>query len=75
MAQRVAVEDQKFNHLVKVYSSMKPQSAAGIIEKLDSELAVKLLRKMKGDVVGKILSFVEKEKAAKISIGIVKKQD
>lgn len=75
MAQKEAIKDQKFKHLVKVYSSMKPQSAAGIIEKLDIELAVKLLCKMKGDNVGKILSFVEKDKAAKISIGIVEKQE
>lgn len=75
MAQKEARENQKFKHLVKVYSSMKPQNAAGIIEKLDIELAIKLLCNMKGDNVGKILSFVEKEKAAKISIGIVEKRD
>lgn len=75
MAQREAIGDKKFKHLVKVYSSMKPQNAAGIIEKLDIELAVKLFSKMKGDTVGKILSFVEKNKAAKISVGIVNKRE
>ena len=73
MTRKKAVEDQKFKHLIKVYSSMKPQSAATLIEKLDIELAVRLLSKMQGDNVGKILSFVEKDKAAEISRGIVKR--
>ncbi len=68
------VEEQKFKHLIKVYSTMKPQSAAELIEKLDIKLAIKLLSKMKGDNVGKILSFVNIEKAAKISEGLVKKE-
>ena len=74
MARKQAVEDQKFKHLIKVYSSMKPQSAASLIEKLDIGLAVRLLSKMKGDNVGKILSFVEKDKAAEISRGLVKRE-
>ena len=69
-----AVEEKKFKHLIKVYSTMKPQNAAELIEKLDIKLAIELMSKMKGDVVGKILSFVKIEKAAKISEGIVKKE-
>ena len=67
------VEEKKIKHLIKVYSAMKPQSAAGLIEKLDIKLAIELLFKMKGDAGGKILSFVNLEKAAKISEGIVKR--
>jgi len=66
-----AAEEQQFKHLIKVYSAMKPQNAADLIEKLDIKLAIKLLAKMKGDDVGKILSFVKVEKAAKISEGLV----
>ncbi len=69
-------QGQKFKHLIKVYSAMKPQSAASLIEKLseeDLDLAVKILSRMKGDNVGKILSYVKIEKAAKISKGLVKK--
>ncbi len=69
-----AVEEKKFNHLIKVYSTMKPQNAAELIEKLDIKLAIELMSKMKGDVVGKILSFVKIERAAKISEGIVQKE-
>lgn len=69
-----AEEEQQFKHLIKVYSAMKPQNAAELIEKLDIKLAVELLSKMKGDDVGKILSFVKIEKAAKISEGLVNRE-
>jgi flagellar motility protein MotE (MotC chaperone) len=67
-----AAEEQQFKHLVKIYSAMKPQNAADLIDKLDIKLAIELLSKMKGDDVGKILSFVKIEKAAKISEGLIK---
>ena len=70
-AKKTAAEEQQFKHLIKVYSAMKPQNAADLIERLDIKLAIKLLSKMKGDDVGKILSFVKIEKAAKISEGLV----
>jgi flagellar motility protein MotE (MotC chaperone) len=66
-------ERNKLKHLIKIYSSMKPQRAAGLIEKLDMKFAVKLLSQMKGEAVGSILSFVEIETAAKISEGLADK--
>jgi len=74
IAGKKAAEDQKLKHLIKVYSAMKPQNAAGLIEKLDKQLAIKLLSKMKGENVGKILSYVDIEKAATISEGLVQKE-
>jgi flagellar motility protein MotE (MotC chaperone) len=70
-ANKKAEEEQQFKHLIKVYSAMKPQNAAELIERLDINLAIKLLSKMKGDDVGKILSFVKIDKAAQISEGLV----
>ena len=71
-AQKKAAEEQQFKHLIKIYSAMKPQNAADLIEKLDIKLAIELLSRMKGDAVGKILSFVKIDKAAKISEGLIK---
>jgi flagellar motility protein MotE (MotC chaperone) len=69
-----AFEEQKLKHLVKAYSAMKPQAAANVIEKLDLGFAVEILSRMQGDTVGGILSFVEKEKAAKISESLAKQK-
>ncbi len=74
IAGKKAVETKKLKHLIKIYSAMKPQSAAVLIEKLDKNLAVELLSKMKGDAVGKILSYVDTGKAAAISEGLVKRE-
>jgi flagellar motility protein MotE (MotC chaperone) len=69
-----AFEEQKLKHLVKAYSAMKPQAAANVIEKLELSFAVEILSRMQGDTVGGILSFVDKEKAAKISESLAKQK-
>jgi len=72
IAEKKAIEDGKIKHLIKIYSAMKPQKAASLIEKLDLEFSINLLSMMKGEEVGNILSFVDVEKAAKISEGLAK---
>jgi len=74
LGKKRTAEAQKYKHLIKIYSAMKPQNAAGLIEKLDKKLAIQLLSKMKGEDVGKILSYVDIEKAAIISAGLVNKE-
>ena len=74
VARKKTVDQQKLKHLIKAFSAMKPQSAASLIEKLDRHLVVELLSKMKGDAVGKILSFVKLEKAAQISEGLARQK-
>ena len=70
MAEREAADQAKMRHLIKVYSAMKPQKAASLVEQLDTAFAIELLSQMKGEVVGDILSFVKVEKAARISQGL-----
>jgi flagellar motility protein MotE (MotC chaperone) len=74
METKKSMEEQKMKHLVKAYSAMKPQIAAGLIERLELSFAVEVLSRMQGDSVGGILSFVDKEKAAKICQRLVKPQ-
>lgn len=74
MAQKKTVEDKKLKHLIKVYSAMKPQKAASLIEKLDTKFAIELLSNMKGDIVGNLLSFIDTDKAARISEQLAKRE-
>ena len=74
MERKKMFEERKLKHLIQAYSTMKPQQAAGLIEKLDIKFAVELLSSMKGDVAGKILSFVDLEKGARISEGLAKRK-
>ncbi len=62
-----AAEEAKIRMLSKVYASMKPKQAAAIIDKMDIEIIEKVFSQMKGEQVGNILSYVEKDRAAKIS--------
>lgn len=74
MAKKEVIEQQKLKHLIKAYSAMKPQKAASLIEKLEIGFSIELLSKMKGDAVGNILSFVNLDKAAKISEALAKRR-
>jgi flagellar motility protein MotE (MotC chaperone) len=60
--------DKKFKHLLKIYTAMPSKKAAALIDKLDTEVGVKLLSKMKGEEVAQILGFIQPEKAADISV-------
>ena len=59
--------EERFMHLVGVYSSMEPQRAAMLLEKMDEETVVKLFSSMKSKKVAKILSYMDTDKAARIS--------
>jgi flagellar motility protein MotE (MotC chaperone) len=74
MAKKKIAEERSLRHLIKAYSAMKPQKAASLIEKLDITFAIELLSKMKGDAVGNILSFVDTDKAARISEQLAKRK-
>ena len=62
----------KLKHLVKVYESMRPEEAAPLIEKMDQQIVVKLLSKMKGKIAGKILASVDPSQAVRISEKLLK---
>jgi len=64
--------DKQFKHLLKIYTSMPSKKSAKLIDKLDLDVAIRLLSKMKGEQVGQILSYVPPEKAANISEHLAK---
>jgi flagellar motility protein MotE (MotC chaperone) len=74
MARKEGIERQKIKHLIKAYAAMKPQSAAGLVERLDKQFAVELLSQMKGEAVGQILTYVDKDKAARLIEGLANRK-
>jgi flagellar motility protein MotE (MotC chaperone) len=74
MTIKKTVQEQKLKHIIKAYSAMKPQKAASLIEKMEITFAIELLSKMKGDVVGNILSFIETDKAVRMSEQLAKRK-
>jgi len=71
--QQQAAENTNMKMLGKVYASMKPKRAAAIVDKMDIEIIQKVFSYMKGEQVGNILSYVNKDKAAKISERLAEK--
>lgn len=66
--------EKSIRHLVKVYSSMKPNEAGPLIEKLDRDITIQILSKMKGKAAGKILARVNPTLAAQLSEEIAKRK-
>jgi len=62
-----AAYENQMRRLVKTYETMKPKLAAPIIDKMNLEVAQEIFLRMKEAAASQILSFVDAEKAAKIS--------
>ena len=58
-----AIVDQ----VVKMYETMPPEEAAARLEKLPTEMALQVLRSLKGKTAGSILASVRPDKAAKLT--------
>ena len=65
--QEKALMDTKLTHLVTLYSSMEPIRAVAIMDKLDTDILVRILGNMKGKTAGKIMALMKPEKGAMIS--------
>lgn len=64
---RVKADETQVEKLVAMYSNMKPQRAAKILETVNEDLAVEVLRNMKRDKAADILNMLDSAKAQKLS--------
>lgn len=71
---RKDIEEKSINHLVKVYSSMPPAEAAAQVERLDRDITIHVLSRMKGKSAAKILSNINPAIAVQISEQLVKRK-
>lgn len=67
LEQKIEKDEEKVDKLVAVYSNMKPQQAAKVMEKIDEELAIRVLAKMKKKSAAEVLNLLEPEKAKRLS--------
>ena len=63
LEERVQIDDKKVEALVQVYSNMKPQQAAKVIETMDDDLAIEILGRMKKKPAAEILNLMKAERA------------
>ena len=65
--EKEAAYEKKIGRLVKMYAGMKPKKAALIVDKMNLEVAQEIFLRMRETSAANILSFVDSDKAAKIS--------
>ncbi len=67
LQQQVDRREKNSKYLAKMCSSMKPKNAATLLSELDENLAVGVLKLMKPDTAGKVLSYLDAKKAARLA--------
>ncbi len=67
------LNDQQYQRLVKIYTSMKPKEAARIFNGLKMPILVDLTRSMKAAASSQILAKMNPEKARELTLMLVKK--
>jgi flagellar motility protein MotE (MotC chaperone) len=67
LEERVQTDQDKVDKLVALYSNMKPQSAAKVLQDLNEELVVDILGKMKQKNAAEIMNLLAPEKAQRLS--------
>jgi flagellar motility protein MotE (MotC chaperone) len=69
--EQMGLQDEKTKEnveaLIKVYSSMKPEEAANLVEAIDEGLALKIVAGMKSKIAGQVLSKLDVKVAKRIS--------
>ena len=66
------MEEEKITRLVKLYSGMKPEEAAPLLERMQEETTLKVFQRMKERQASRILAFMNPEKAVHLSEQLVK---
>ncbi len=77
--EQMGIQDEKTREnvdaLIKVYSSMKPEEAANLVEAIDENLALKIISGMKSKIAGQVLSNLDVKVAKRISEKLAGKTD
>jgi len=77
--EQIGIQDEKTKKnveaLIKVYSSMKPEEAANLVEAIDEDLALKIVSGMKSKIAGQVLSKLDVKVAKRISEKLAGKRE
>jgi flagellar motility protein MotE (MotC chaperone) len=66
------MQGEQNRHLVATLEAMPPDRAGKLLERMEDEVAVQLLRRIKGKEAGAILSLLTPDKAARLSQRLLK---
>jgi len=72
MEEENRIQSEHNRHLVATLQAMSPDRAGKLLEKMEEEEAVRLLRRLPGKEAGAILSLLSPDKAARLSHRLLK---
>lgn len=67
--------NEDLDHLAKMYSTMKPDQAAGIFNQMEPDFAAGFMRLMKSEQAGLILAAMDPRKAYQVSLQLAEKNE
>ena len=59
--------DQQFKNLIKIYSAISPSKVAPLLDKMEDDEVVEILKAMKAEAVAKIIPKLTQDKAVRVS--------
>jgi flagellar protein FlbB len=59
------VNDERYKKMLKLYKSLKPEEAAGLIDKLDEDTAFEMLNRMDTKTAAKLVPFLNQKMVLK----------
>lgn len=68
-------EDARLRSLVRIYEAMKPKEAAQILEKLDTDVLIGVVERMKENKVAPILAAMQPERAKAVTALLADRKD
>jgi hypothetical protein len=65
LSTRKKADGERYKKMLKLYKALRPEEAAGLIDKLDEEIAMELLNQMDTKTAAKLIPFLEKKRVLK----------
>ncbi len=62
---RKKADDERYKKMLKLYKALRPEEAAGLIDKLDEDIAMELLNQMDTKTAAKLIPYLDRKRVLK----------
>ncbi len=65
LSTRKKADNERYRKMLKLYKAMRPEEAAGLIDKLDEDIAIELLNQMDTKTAAKLIPLLDRKRVLK----------
>jgi len=65
LSTRKKADAERYKKMLKLYKALRPEEAAGLIDKLDEDIAMELLNQMDTKTAAKLIPFLDRKRVLK----------